>query len=287
MYKLVVLDIDGTLIKSNRRITRRTKRTIKSVLDLGVHVVICTGRNRRMAKLVVDKLYTKLPYCCVGGTEIFDADNQEIFSANLDLEDIVNILKIVNEEECFIQLTRQDGYIKYLNSDTAKKYEVFATNSIKGFISHKYLGMRYINTLEDFFTDKYHKSNEVIVGGPDKTLIKIKNKLEEKFKHIQVRDDLWDNYIFVSRKNISKANTIDVLCNHYNIDKSEVIAIGDDLNDIDMLKRVGLGIAMGNALESVKKSAVDITYTNDMDGVAHALEHYIINKKTEKINYTG
>ncbi|MNI95067.1 putative phosphatase [compost metagenome] len=77
-------------------------------------------------------------------------------------------------------------------------------------------------------------------------------------------------------KKASKTSAIEFLCNKLNIEKEEVIAIGDNYNDMDMLQYAGVGIAMGNAPDIVKKKADDITSTNDEDGVAKALEKYFL-----------
>ena len=76
--------------------------------------------------------------------------------------------------------------------------------------------------------------------------------------------------------NASKTSAINYLQKKFNIDKDEIIAMGDNYNDIDMLEYAGLGIAMGNAPDDVKKHANDVTLTNDEDGVAEALKKYVI-----------
>ena len=76
--------------------------------------------------------------------------------------------------------------------------------------------------------------------------------------------------------NASKTSAINVLQKKFNVKQSEIIAMGDNYNDIDMLEYAGLGIAMGNAPEEVKKHGNDVTLTNDEDGVAVALEKYVV-----------
>ena len=76
--------------------------------------------------------------------------------------------------------------------------------------------------------------------------------------------------------NASKTSAINVLQKKFNVKQSEIIAMGDYYNDIDMLEYAGLGIAMGNAPEEVKKHGNDVTLTNDEDGVAVALEKYVV-----------
>jgi HAD-superfamily hydrolase, subfamily IIB len=83
-------------------------------------------------------------------------------------------------------------------------------------------------------------------------------------------------YLEMMPNNASKTSAIEVLCKKYDIQRSEVIAIGDNYNDINMIEFAGLGIAMGNAPDAVKQYADDITLSNDEDGVAVAIKKYIL-----------
>jgi len=83
-------------------------------------------------------------------------------------------------------------------------------------------------------------------------------------------------YLEIMPLNVSKQCAINLLCLKYNIKKSEVFAVGDNFNDIEMIRFAGFGVAMGNAPEDVKKYADFVTYTNDEDGVAYAIEKFIL-----------
>ena len=84
-------------------------------------------------------------------------------------------------------------------------------------------------------------------------------------------------YLEIMPSNASKTSAIEVLCKKFNIQRSEIIAMGDNYNDIDMIEFAGLGIAMGNAPDEVKQYADDITLSNDEDGVAEAIKKYILS----------
>lgn len=93
---------------------------------------------------------------------------------------------------------------------------------------------------------------------------------------LEIRDYLWDNYLFINRTGIKKSYGLQLLCEHFNIPMDQTIAIGDENNDIDMIKMAGLGIAMGNATHRVKEVADEITETNEDNGVSLALEKYLL-----------
>lgn len=287
MYKLVIIDIDGTLITEGRRIRKQTRKILKRVTEQGVYIALSTGRNKRMTNKILSKLNHKFIHACVGGAEIYDENHNYIYEANLSTSEVGDILNIIGHKDCCFQLTLNNGYHKFIASDKAKVYDIYGNNSIKHRIVNKYIGITSVEKIEDFYQDKYDHVNELIVAGEKKDLNEIKLLIENKFENIQARDDMWENYLFIGKRNNNKSNAMTKICAYYGVEVSEVIAIGNDCNDIDMIKDAGLGIAMGNSIEELKAVADDITYTNQQNGVAKALEHYIIEGNDDKINYKG
>lgn len=114
-----------------------------------------------------------------------------------------------------------------------------------------------------------------IISLNDKKLKLFRKELKD-IKEIEVASSSKKN-VEVTTKGVSKGNALKFLCEYFNIKKEEVMAIGDSENDISMLQYAGFGVAMGNAIDTVKKEAEFITETNDNDGVAKAIEEYVIN----------
>lgn len=287
MIKLVLLDLDGTLLESHTNVSKVNIRAVKAVLDKGIPVALLTGRNHHMTLKVVKKLNLPVYYCCVGGTEIYSPKHELIQANNLSLDEIKAALKIIKKEPCLIQITRRDGYFKYLTDASAKKFEVFATNSIKDRVKSWFTKMSFVNDVEDYHTHVFDNSNEIVVGGELDVLERIKATIDASDLDISCRMDMWPNYLFISKVHQSKGDAAAYLADYFGITTNEVMAFGDDYNDIDMLESVGYGIAMGNALEQVKAVSFDETKTNKEDGVAHAIHHYILEERTEKLKQRG
>ncbi len=89
---------------------------------------------------------------------------------------------------------------------------------------------------------------------------------------------MWDGYVFIAPKNCRKIDGVKALCEYYNIDISEVVTMGDQMNDYDMIKGAGLGVAMGNAHEKIKEVANFVTKDNNNSGVAHAINKFVLKK---------
>ncbi len=134
----------------------------------------------------------------------------------------------------------------------------------------------FVKKIEDYHKPIFNKSNEIVIGGDMEVLNRIREKVEASTTGLYCRMDLWPNYLFITSGYQSKDKAVKFLVDRIGITMDDVMALGDDYNDLDMIKAVGYGIAMGNALEELKQISYDQTLTNKEDGVAHAINHYII-----------
>jgi Cof subfamily protein (haloacid dehalogenase superfamily) len=131
----------------------------------------------------------------------------------------------------------------------------------------------------DYLINAWNKEN----SGPNKILCMAEPDDIEKLKR-KIKENYCDNlniylskptYLEIMPKHGTKTSAIEFLCRRFNVKRSEVIAIGDNFNDVNMIEFAGMGIAMGNAPEQVKQLADEITLSNDEDGVAQVLKKYI------------
>lgn len=284
MIKLVMLDLDGTLLDHKKHVSRANKKAIKAVHEMGIPVVICTGRNKRLTKKVTKTLPVPVHYCCVGGVEIFDDKDQPIFQENLDIDEIRTILDMVKSESLLVQVTDNNGYYKFILDDSCKKYDFFSSDVLKGRIMSKLMNLNSVASLEYLKDKRFDQAQEIVLAGEMPLLERLKEEIENKYPLLQARIDMWPNYLFVTKKNLGKGNSARVLAKHFGIHVDEILAMGDDYNDMDMLETVGYGIAMAGAIDGVKAVAYDHTISNKESGVAHALKHYIIEGNQGKIS---
>lgn len=293
MYKLAVLDIDGTLINGNRKLTRYTKNIIKKLKEQNYYVTICTGRNLGITMPIIKKLKIDIPFACVDGTVVYNPDGSVLYKNNIEYDDYMEILKIVDEEEVFIIVTRDEGYYRYIKSEEVIKYEVFGTGSMKSSIRNKierYVLKKYVKVfdvkdLNHFTKENYPEVHQVGVGGTQKHFDNISKKLKDRYgDKFDFRDDLWDGCMLINKPEVNKLKAVKVICEHLGVNLDEVIAIGDERNDLAMLTNVGCGIAMGNAKDEIKNMTFDITLSNNENGAAYALEHYMLNENTTRIS---
>jgi HAD superfamily hydrolase (TIGR01484 family) len=136
-------------------------------------------------------------------------------------------------------------------------------------------GIRRVKNLDRF----YHMEEqiyEIVAIGEQAETEAVKRELEALGNEDILLRELWHCMLFVSARHVSKAEGMKVLCQHFGVNLKEVVAIGDDMNDIDMLREAGMGVAMGNAKDLVKAAADTVTKSNQEDGAALALEKFFL-----------
>ena len=282
MYKMALLDIDGTLVTTWKFATQRNKQVIKRLADMGVIVCICTGRNIHSTLPVLRTFNINTPCMCIDGMIMYDPQQKRIIYEtilpNKTMREILDIVKVHNVN---IEVVTNRHYFWLIRDKDIGGYELHNMGSVSmpasALISvYKYsFGVRYIKNLDRFYKRDEQLYEIVAVGDASETN-SIKAQLAgHDNKEIYTRL-MWGNQLFITANGVGKSEGLRLLCRHFNITPDEVVAIGDDDNDIDMLEAAGMGVAMGNARENVKKVADYITETNDNDGVAIALERFFL-----------
>lgn len=239
--KLVALDMDGTLLNSDAEVSDYTAKTIAKTLEQDVLVVLSTGRWLKSCYPYAEQL--KLP------SYIITCNGGEIWTANKELYD--QTLLSVEKVEKIWHLSQEIG----MNTWIVSTDDVYYDSRPDNFAAHKWL--------------KFGARSD------DKA------KLDKMVKELSYFDDLeltnsLPTNIEANPKGVSKANALEKVCKELGITMNEVMAVGDSLNDIKMIQEAGIGVAMGNAQEAIKKVADHVTDTNDNDGVAKAIERFVL-----------
>lgn len=258
MQKYVFFDVDGTIWDDNMIIPDSAKFAIKKLRENGHKAIICTGRAR--ASLTAEELFDigfdGIIAAC--GTYI-ELDGKVIFEYVLDDECVRRVIEILSKYRMPVVLEgatdywidnwgfEEDPYVDYLFEDLKEHAHI-----LNGFDEN----MR----INKFSTDIL----------PITDYDSIKNELGKEF---QILEHVANVLEFVP-KDYCKRTGIEWLCKHFNIAIEDTYAIGDSVNDIEMLEAVGHGIAMGNAMQIAKDAAEYVTTDINEDGIYNALQHY-------------
>jgi Cof subfamily protein (haloacid dehalogenase superfamily) len=264
-FKMVCLDIDGTLLNSNHEITEKVKSTINIVAnDKKIPVILVSARMPKGIKFLQKELGIEAPIICYSGALILDKDNDVLAREFIDVSDLEEIHKLTRKNNIHMSLYKDDEwYIEEL--DYWAKQESEITNIIPNTTKFEVL-------IEQWRREGAGPSKILCMSNPEEI-----NFLKENIYGIDL--NIYPSkptYLEIMPIKASKTSAINCLQKKFSIDKSEIIAMGDNYNDIDMLEYAGVGVAMGNAPEEVKRHVNDVTLTNDEDGVAEALIKYVI-----------
>ncbi|SER57341.1 hypothetical protein SAMN04487944_10695 [Gracilibacillus ureilyticus] len=238
--RLIALDMDGTLLNSKHEVSEENKKAIIKAREKGVEVIISTGRHYQTSSLIAKEL--DIHYLItVNGSEIWTMTGDLIARQTLDAEIIEKLVAIKEEHKTWAWLSSID--------------KIWRGEVPEDISAHQWLKF-------GFDTDTPEKKEKIM-----QTL--------GKWEEIEISNSSPTN-IEVNAIGVNKAAAIEIVCERLGITMEQVMAAGDSLNDIKMIEKAGTGIAMGNAQENVKKVADWITATNDEDGVAKAIEKFVL-----------
>ena len=251
--RAVFFDVDGTLLSHKTgKVPESTIEALEALRKKGILTIICTGRDiRELAKLpVIDIPFDG--YLTLNGNLCLD-ENKKMFAGNpIDPEEVEILVRIFRSEKIpFVVIGEENRYINYVDD-----LVIDTQTATKGTIPDigQYHGEKIYQCIA-FVTDKERLMLEKLL---DDCIITSWNKTG----------------IDIISKHGGKAAGIQKFMDHYLISQSETMAFGDGENDIPMIRFAGIGIAMGNAIDSVKNKADYVTTDIDDDGIANALRHY-------------
>ncbi len=261
MKYLIAIDSDGTLRHSDGSISNKTKEIIKKVVDCGNTVVICTARPRYHTLKISCEVGLNKYLISSNGTEIYDNVNKK------------NIYcKYLPRKECkmIYQETKNLGLRVMFVSENTEYVTMFTRNDSQ-------------ILLDDNNIDKLLKKDikQIMIISKEKELVKkYKSSIERKSDLCVVdssREDKEELWFSVISSNSSKGNSLKILAEYLGIPIKNTIAIGNDNNDISMIDIAGIGVAVDNSTDQLKKHADYITKSNDEDGVADYLNKFLNN----------
>jgi Cof subfamily protein (haloacid dehalogenase superfamily) len=265
---MLCLDIDGTLLNSKHEITQATKIAIKEAVDVaGIIVVLISARPADGMFFLQDELGLESPLVCLNGALIYDEHRQVIAEAFIPADETSRIHQLLNDMDLSFNLYRGDHWYVERTNDWADQ-EASITRTTPELASFE--------TLLAGWTVQQTGPNKILIMGEPGKINQVDRLVNEQCQWPIQAFRSKDAYYEIIPQHVSKTGAIITLQNRYGIDPSEVIAVGDNYNDIDMLVHAGLGIAMGNAPEEVKSKAKAVTASNDEDGVARVIRRYIL-----------
>ncbi|VTS17351.1 haloacid dehalogenase [Streptococcus pseudoporcinus] len=271
-YKILALDLDGTLFNSEKIVSDANRAALASAKELGVKIVITTGRPLAAIGSLLEELDL-----------ISDDDYSITFNGGLVQKNTGQVLDksaLTFDQVAFVYQELKalglptdilsEGIVYSLPSQDGRKSQYHLANPLLEFVE--------LDSLEALPRDNIFNKIVTVTDADflDAQLNRVKEETFANFESFKSRDIIFE----VMPKGVHKAFGLQLLCQHLGIAAKEVMAVGDEANDLTMLEWAGLGVAMANGTSDVKQVANVVTsLTNDQSGVAEAVQKYILSEE--------
>lgn len=273
--RIVALDLDGTLLDSQKRLSPRNRAALERAAARGVHIVPTTGRFFGMMPEAVRDLPFVRYAITINGAQVYDRVRDEaIVREEIPLETALGVMELLDSHDVIYDCYRSNW--GWMTESLQAKAADYATDE------------HYLRMVREFRRPvpdlKAHLRETAAEGGVQKimlfarrggeesrTLGAIRDEMSARFPELRVTASTWNN-LELNSAAAHKGNALRRFAEHLGLTLENCAAFGDGLNDLSMVKAAGLGVAMANAVPEVKAAAARVTLSNDEDGVAAVLE---------------
>lgn len=288
MYKLIAIDIDGTLLNSYGEVSKENKEAIKMAIDKNINVVLTSGRMTEAILPIANEICANKYLISGNGATIYDIENNKtIYNNYMTKEKVLEIIDICEKNSMFynvytnnVILTKSLNYniLFYHNENKNKpedkKIKINVIENIYNYIKN-YNG-------DDLLKITICDDNKTIFNSIMNKLRTVKNVDILEVAHMSKKiikygtEEVEINYFYteITNENVNKWTAIEELIRKLNIKKEEVIAIGDNINDKEMIENAGVGIVTGNGSPYMKEIANEVVATNNENGVAEGIKKF-------------
>jgi len=262
-YKLIAADLDGTLRAEQHPFTPRLRDAVRRAQARGVRVVIATGRIYRTAAPFARDLGLTDAIICNHGATIRDAGSSEIlFEKQVPLDLAREIIARASDDLTVIACVEEEFYTPHLSVD-AQKF-------VGSYRDH-------LHVVPDLARSLCGEPQKILFVSDESVTASLFVELKIRFGSLLQVVQSFPLYVELTHREASKGNAVAWLARRWNIAREQVIALGDQGNDCSMIEWAGLGVAMGNAIDSVKALADFVAPRADEDGAAAVIEKFVLD----------
>ncbi len=258
----IVLDLDGTLLTSDRKISKKTKEILYKFKEKGTEIIIATGRTYKSLRKYKLALGIDTPVICFNGAKVVDGKTEEtLFEYPVKEEEVKELIKISREMNIHLNL--------YQNEIWYVEHEGEESEIYKGISELDY-------EFKNFDTFNHYRMTKTLFVGENEKLKELEKVVDERLGKKINKAFSKPFFLEVFNKEVNKGETLRRLFELHNINIENVVAFGDGMNDLEMLQIVGKGVVMSNGSDELKKLINgDICGSNDEDGIGNYLEKYL------------
>lgn len=280
VYKLLAINIDGALLGTNRRLSKVTKDAIQYVKDKGVYVVLVTNRNFPSAKKVAKALKLNSLIIAHDGAFIGDNLDEPFFVERISETSTIKLTQLLEGFECNVRLMHE----RYSIGNRVSMRDNMIAKAVLGNGDPLFYPLQFVDSLP------YALKKQPVA--PPHINVYFPNLEEKKVAIIElIRSgididihSINDTTLRIMPKRVNKARGLQILGQQVGIHLHEMIAIGNGHDDIELIRQVGLGVAMGNSPHELKKAADWVTRSAEQHGVAYVIREHFRKQYKVQVN---
>ncbi|MGN7469128.1 Cof-type HAD-IIB family hydrolase [Brevibacillus sp. SAFN-007a] len=275
-YKLLALDVDGTILMSDHSLANVTQQAIRELARRGVYVTLATGRAYPSAKALARQFYLRTPLVSHDGAYVADPlTDHVLFVSRIPHETAFLVTEILARHELEIMLLHEAYAVTNRSWRWRELFPHVNRQTVRQLWQDRYpLKIQPTSTLAEYVRTKQVCAPKIFVTGEAGRIAAARRELEcASLEKIRVTAS-GERNLEILPEGVSKASGLAVLSEKLGIDPEEIVAVGDNYNDAEMLQYAGMGVAMGNAPDDVKRLARYVTTSNDQHGVAAVIRKF-------------
>ena len=294
MYQLVAIDLDGTLLNTYGQVSEKNRNAIKEMQEKGIEVVIASGRPKDSVINFAQDLGIDNYCICGNGSLLYDIGNEKnLYDKFIQKQKALQIIEIckknsiyfsVYTEQFILAESLKDSVLVFNNENQNKPESKQTRIKIEPDI-YQYISQNNIDILKISISD----NNEIIFNRILQELKKIQNVNVLDVEHMSRKTiklgtteiNMEYYYTEITSQNVDKWDAIRYLAKKLEIAQQDIVAIGDNVNDKEMIQNAGLGVVMGNSAPYIQEIGDVVTLSNQEDGVAYAVHEYILKNELQ------
>jgi Cof subfamily protein (haloacid dehalogenase superfamily) len=263
--RLVASDLDDTLLRGDLTVSERVIEAIHKARQRGVHFTFATGRMPASTRPYVKQIGIEVPIITYNGAMIQEAVSGDIIFRNvIPIETAREVVDWLLNQEIHLHVYRRDEVFVQKMNDWSREYARATRVPVEE------------ANLAELLKREHEGVEKVLLFGSYEELEARGEEILERFQgKIRITRSK-SHFLEIIHPEVNKGAALKALAERLDIKQEEVMAIGDNLNDIEMIRYAGLGVAIGNARKEVKEAANIVTGSNQEDGVAQAIEQYVL-----------
>lgn len=293
MYKIIAIDLDGTLLNSMGDVSEENKKAIKNAKNKNKEIVLASGRVSDSVLSFAKDIGADKYFICGNGSMIYDIQKEKIIYENfIDKNKILKLIKMCDENSIYYSIYSEEAvitksinyHVAVYNYENTKKIDERKTRInivedvykyVENSENEKYLKMTICDNSKIIFSSILKKFKNI----PNIDILEISHMSKKRIKSGTEEVELNYFYTEITNHNVDKWYAIEKLMNIEGIERDEIMTIGDNMNDLLMIQKAGMGVAMGNSNPIVKDNANFITDDNNKSGVAVAINKILNEDK--------